>query len=112
MGTLMSNLDTRNDTLQKLLSNPQFLPEVFEAMRDGLMVVDMDGNILLFNKAAEQITGYRKEDVIGQQCTILDTDTCVVTTESGKQKKCELFQKGSVCNKKCRVRSRDGRSVY
>ena len=112
MGNLMSNLETRNDTLQKLLSNPQFLPEVFEAMRDGLMVVDMDGNILLFNKAAEQITGYRKEDVIGQQCTILDSDTCVVTTESGKQKKCELFQKGSVCNKKCRIRSRDGRSVY
>ncbi len=47
-------------------------------MRDGLMVVDINGNILLFNKAAEQITGYRKEDVLGQQCTILDSDTCVV----------------------------------
>jgi len=108
----MSNLETRNDTLEKLLRNPQFLPDVFETMRDGLMVVDIDGNILLFNKAAEQITGYRKEDVIGKECTVLDSDTCVVYTEEGKQRKCELFEKGSVCNKKCRIRSVDGRSVY
>ena len=37
----MSNLETHNDTLEKLLRNPQFLPEVFETMRDGLMVVDI-----------------------------------------------------------------------
>ena len=94
MSNLMSNLETRNDTLEKLLRNPQFLPEVFETMRDGLMVVDIDGNILLFNKAAEQITGYRKEDVLGKQCTILDSDTCVVHTESGKTEEVRTFRKG------------------
>jgi PAS domain-containing protein len=53
--------------LDKLLKDPQFLPEVFEAMRDGLMVVDNKGTILLFNRAAEEITGYRKEEVIGRE---------------------------------------------
>jgi transcriptional regulator with PAS, ATPase and Fis domain len=36
----------------------------------------------------------------------------VVLTESGRQKICDLFKLGSVCNKKCRIRSSDGRSVY
>ena len=31
--------------LDKFLKNPQFLPEVFETMRDGLMVVDNEGYI-------------------------------------------------------------------
>ena len=76
------------------------------------MVVDAEGNILFFNKAAEEITGYRKDEVIGKQCTMLDSDTCVVLTDSGVQKSCDLFKTGAVCNKKCRIRSSDGRAVY
>src|SRR5574340_1121011 len=98
--------------IDKILGDPKFLLDVFETMRDGLMVVDIDGNILFFNKAAEQITGYQKEEVLGKQCTILDSDTCVILAESGRQMSCDLFSTGSVCNKKCRIRSRDGRSVY
>jgi PAS domain-containing protein len=54
-----------SDMLDKLLKDPRFLPELFETMRDGLMVVDSKGIIRLFNRAAEEITGYRKEEVIG-----------------------------------------------
>jgi PAS domain S-box-containing protein len=85
---------------------------VFETLRDGLMIVDKAGNIQLFNRAAEQITGYRKDEVIGQQCSILDSDTCVVLTEEGKQRSCSLFKSGTIENKRCRIRSRDGRAVH
>ncbi len=68
--------------IDKFLRNPQFLPEVFETMRDGLMVVDNEGYILLFNRAAEDITGYQGEEVIGKKCTILDCDACVILNES------------------------------
>jgi PAS domain S-box-containing protein len=98
--------------LNRLLKDPKFMLNVFETMRDGLMVVDVDGNILFFNKAAEVITGYRKEEMIGKECTILDSDTCVILTDAGRQKSCDLFEKGVVHNKKCRIRSNDGRSVY
>ncbi|MGE5894319.1 MAG: sigma-54 interaction domain-containing protein [bacterium] len=98
--------------IEKLFTDPNFLSNVFETMRDGLMVVDRDGSIRLFNRAAEEITGYRREEVIGQQCTILDSDTCVVLTEKGKQKSCSIFESGSIHNKKCRIRSNDGRAVY
>ncbi|TAL27016.1 MAG: PAS domain S-box protein [Nitrospirae bacterium] len=85
---------------------------VFETMRDGLMIVDTEGIILFFNKAAEEITGYRREEVVGKSCTMLDSDTCVILTESGRQKSCNLFNEGSICNKRCRIRTMDGRGVY
>ncbi|MDA8106023.1 MAG: sigma 54-interacting transcriptional regulator [Nitrospiraceae bacterium] len=98
--------------IEQFFQDPRFLAQIVETMRDGLMVVDAEGNILFFNKAAEEITGYRKDEVIGKQCTMLDSDTCVVLTDSGVQKSCDLFKTGAVCNKKCRIRSSDGRAVY
>jgi transcriptional regulator with PAS, ATPase and Fis domain len=49
---------------------------------------------------------------MGKSCTVLDSDTCVVLTESGRQKSCDLFTVGTICNKRCRIRSQDGRGVY
>ncbi|HET7319578.1 MAG TPA: PAS domain-containing protein [Nitrospirota bacterium] len=85
--------------IEKFCKDPKFLMSVVETMRDGLMIVDKDGTILLFNRAAEEITGYCKEDVIGQQCSILDSDTCVVLTEGGKQRSCALFKSGVIENR-------------
>jgi len=76
------------------------------------MILDEDGMILYFNKAAEEISGYKRGDVLGKSCVLLDSDTCVVLTSEGKQKKCELFKSGSICNKRCRIKARDGKSVY
>ncbi|MEK7196179.1 MAG: sigma 54-interacting transcriptional regulator, partial [Nitrospirota bacterium] len=98
--------------LDKFLKDPKFLMDVFETMRDGLMIVDTEGIILFFNKAAEEITGYRKNEVMGKSCTMLDSDTCVVLTESGRQRSCDLFKTGAICNKRCRIRAMDGRGVY
>ena len=93
------------------LKNPQFLPEVLDAMRDGLMVVDNAGCIRIFNRAAEDITGYKGEDVIGKKCTIFDCDTCVNLNESKDQQDSQLVQFGATYNKECTIRSADGRPV-
>lgn len=85
---------------------------IVETMRDGLMVVNKEGSILFFNKAAEEITGYRRDEVLGRECSILDSDTCVILTDSGRQKECPLFKSGAIKNKRCRIRATDGRSVY
>ncbi len=98
--------------INALLKDAKFLLNAIEAMRDGLMIVDPDGNVIFFNKAAEAMTGYTREEILGKQCTVLDSDTCVVLTESGRQKHCEIFALGSIENKKCRIRSKDGRAVY
>jgi PAS domain S-box-containing protein len=97
---------------EKLLKDPQFLPEVFETMRDGLLVVDTECRILFINRAAEEITGFTKEEVTGQPCSILDTDTCAIHSASGEKIHCNIFQQGTICNKRCQIKSKDGRSVY
>lgn len=96
----------------KFLEDPRFMVNVFETMKEGLMVMDEDGIIQFFNKAAEEITGYGREEVLGRSCTLLDSDTCIVLTAEGKQKKCDLFKHGTICDKRCRIRSKDGRAVY
>jgi PAS domain S-box-containing protein len=98
--------------LEKQAQDPRFFLHVFETMREGVMIIDDAGNINYFNKAAEEITGYAREEVLGKSCVILDSDTCVVLTSEGKQRKCDLFKGVSICNKRCRIKSRDGKSVY
>jgi PAS domain S-box-containing protein len=97
--------------IDKFLQNPQFLPEVFETMRDGLMVIDNEGYIQLFNRAAEEMTGYKKEEVIGKKCTFFNCDSCVTLNESGNQLNSQLIKFGAVYNRECTIRSGDGRSV-
>lgn len=96
--------------LDKLLKNPQFWPEVFETMRDGLMVVDNEGIIVLFNRAAEEITGYRKEEIIGQKSSILNYEAD--SSENGKQTDTQLEEFGAIYNKECWIKSGDGRKVH
>jgi diguanylate cyclase (GGDEF)-like protein/PAS domain S-box-containing protein len=42
--------------------------DLLENMYDGLYVVDRDRKILYWNKAAERITGFKADDVIGSHC--------------------------------------------
>jgi len=37
-------------------------------MKDGIIAHDMNRRIFFFNKKAEEITGYRSEDVVGKDC--------------------------------------------
>lgn len=97
--------------IDDFLKNPQFLPEVFETMRDGLMVLDNDGVIQLFNRAAEEITGYKKDEVIGKKCSIFECDGCVASGDCGIRNNSQLSTFGAVYNKECTIRSGDGRCV-
>ncbi len=98
--------------LDTLLKNPKFLPYVFETMRDGLMVVDTEGHILLFNRAAEEITGYRKEELIGRKCSVLGCDVCELLAESGRQNNTCASQFSPFYDMECRIKSGDRRSVF
>jgi PAS domain S-box-containing protein len=92
-------------------ANIDLLTTLLDTMTDGVMVVDPDGTILCMNPSAEKITGYEASEIIGQPCTLLDTDACVITSEGKKQKKCELFKDGRVSNKRCQIKSKDGRNI-
>ncbi len=95
-----------------MLEDGRFLMSVLDTMTDGVMVVDRDGTILSFNRSAERITGYPADEVVGKNCVLLDSDTCVFETPDGRKTKCGLFEDGQVSRRGCRIRSKDGRLVH
>jgi two-component system sensor histidine kinase PilS (NtrC family) len=42
---------------------------VIESLPSGLFTTDKEGNVLIFNRAAEKITGVSQEEVVGQKIT-------------------------------------------
>jgi PAS domain S-box-containing protein len=46
----------------------QYLANIIDAANEGIYVTDRDRRFLLWNRAAEKIAGYRKEEIIGRHC--------------------------------------------
>jgi two-component system NtrC family sensor kinase len=44
----------------------EFFTNLIESSVDGIIATDMKGNIFIFNKGAETLTGYKAEEVIGK----------------------------------------------
>ncbi|MCX5892954.1 MAG: sigma 54-interacting transcriptional regulator [Deltaproteobacteria bacterium] len=86
----------------------QFWKTVIDTMMDGLLIVDPEGTILAANRAMEELTGYRREELVGQPCTVLRCNACLDTLTSGRCKQCELFQRGSVRRRQCTLEKKDG----
>jgi two-component system response regulator HydG len=89
-----------------------YLETVIETMMDGLMVVDPEGVIVSINKAMETITGYSKDELVGQPCAILDCDACFGTRAEGHDKYCALFKEGHVSRRKCMLRKKNGKPLF
>lgn len=81
---------------------------VIDTMMDGLMVVDLKGTIVSVNRAMEEITGYRAQELIGQPCSIIKCDTCFGAMIPGPGKHCDLFKKGRVRRCHCVLQRKDG----
>ena len=45
---------------------------IVDTLHDGLMVLDPEGNILAMNPAAEELTGYSADELVGQNCRTLN----------------------------------------
>jgi sigma-54 dependent transcriptional regulator, acetoin dehydrogenase operon transcriptional activator AcoR len=55
-------------TIDNIFSNPHNLERILDNLKDGIIAHDLDRRIFYFNKMAEAITGYRREEVIGKDC--------------------------------------------
>ncbi len=69
MASRYLNLD---QLIQSSLSQPQdetFVSKtILDSVADGVVSLDLDRNITSFNRAAENITGYSRYEVIGKPC--------------------------------------------
>ena len=84
---------------------------IVETMMEGLMVVDAGGVIRGVNRAMTEITGYAKEELIGQPCTVLQCDRCREARAQGRGHVCDLFHKGEVKRTRCLLRRKDGSTL-
>lgn len=58
-------------------SSREFLEDIFESTEGGILTVDKSGIITSFNRSAEEITGFKREEVLGKECRqILKSDLC------------------------------------
>lgn len=48
--------------------NNNYKNEILDSLGEGVFTVDKNFKIIFFNKAAESITGYKRQDVIGKYC--------------------------------------------
>jgi len=68
-----------------------FLHNILENEYTGVVVIDTNGIVTHFNRAAEIITGYNKDKIIGNAYTLIDTNqktdsrSALFTLSSGKE---------------------------
>ncbi|MEM5788948.1 MAG: sigma 54-interacting transcriptional regulator [Syntrophobacteraceae bacterium] len=54
--------------LQDLIVQQKNLQSILDNLMEGIIAHDMQRRILFFNRAAEKITGFSREDVLGRDC--------------------------------------------
>lgn len=64
-GAVLLELNNNISEMQK------FSNQILENVNSGVMVINIDNNIITFNKAAEKITGYLYEDVLGSDISVI-----------------------------------------
>lgn len=84
---------------------------VVNTLYDGIMVVAPDGKILAMNPAAERLTGYKAEELIGRSCRKLDCTGCEIFGKGPGEKWCGLYARGDVRAKKCTITNKENRLV-
>ena len=85
---------------------------IVDTMQDGLMVLDPVGNILAVNPAAERLTGYSAEELIGNNCRTLNCTGCDIYGRGEGKEWCSLFVSGEVRAKKCLISDKNRRAVH
>ncbi|MFO7646080.1 MAG: PAS domain-containing protein, partial [Desulfosarcina sp.] len=70
----------------------QHLPQIVEIMHGGLMIIDPAGRIIMVNQALERMTGYTRDEIVGQHCTVLQCDACNLLRNSSRTHWCQLFE--------------------
>ncbi|MBU1101778.1 MAG: PAS domain S-box protein [Bacteroidetes bacterium] len=80
---------------------------LFRMVPSAIFTVDMDRKITDWNKMAEEITGYYKEEVVGKECNLFAGEPC--------SEHCGLFD--SLIPKpqtyaKCTIKTKEGKTKY
>ncbi len=88
-----------------------FWETIVNTLHDGLLVVDSRGTILNVNPAAEKLTGYKAEELVGQNCRILNCTGCQIYGRGAGENWCSLYSRQRVRAKRCTITDKNGRAL-
>ncbi len=54
--------------LERIISNKKNLEHILDNLKEGIIAHDLNRVIFFFNREAEKITGYNREEVLGRDC--------------------------------------------
>jgi PAS domain S-box-containing protein len=54
--------------VENFLKDPKHLEQILDYLPDGIICHDLERRITCFNRAAEALTGYAREEVLGRDC--------------------------------------------
>jgi PAS domain S-box-containing protein len=101
--SLESNFEALERSGKDVQTEKNKLAALVRSIADGIFVSNSDGLIVSFNRAAEDISGYEEQDVIGLHCedvfkTKLCQDACALSNEDK-----------TIRNRESEIITRDGR---
>ena len=98
---LKQNFDAVNQAYRQIRT---YTGDVLEHMADGVVVVDREGKITTFNRAAEQVFDYQALDVIGRSCRDIVQDQTPILEQT-------LERGEGVTDVECRYQTRRGKEL-
>ncbi len=91
--------------------NPELLARVIETMADGVFTVDSAGRFASWSSGAERITGWSRDEIVGQPCAALEGPDC-----RGFGKIAQLLAdpagRDGIQDEQCRIVGKDGRPLH
>ena len=91
--------------------NPELLARVIETMADGVFTVDSAGRFAAWSSGAERITGWSRDEIVGQPCAALEGPDC-----RGFGKIAQLLAdpagRDGIQDEQCRIVGKDGRALH
>jgi sigma-54 dependent transcriptional regulator, acetoin dehydrogenase operon transcriptional activator AcoR len=100
------------EKLNRITARPDNLTRILDNLQEGIIAHDLDRNIFFFNKMAETITGYSRNEILNRDChqafgtpfcsadcsfcenAVPPVDTAkkalTITTKSGEQRRIEM----------------------
>ena len=103
---LLKEIEDRRRVEDQLLEAKKQAELVYRVIPSAIFTVDLLQKITSWNDKAEEITGYKREEVLGQRCEVFALQPCT----NG----CALFSPGikkPVMGRECLIRNKDGRTL-
>lgn len=115
-GTLSSGEDIteRKETEKALRESEKKLKAIVESAKDGIIMLNENGEVTFWNRAAEEIFGYRSEEIIGKNLYRIIAPEKYRDKFEKSFKKFKKTGKGDVIGKtlELSISRKDGKEIY